>query len=113
MAGKIGAPTMAFDGCWVNATFVGICTLNELDAAEISAPSVAVSVKVPAVAILKLLKVATPLTVLALAVLPPPVKVPPLLRVNVTAELPLVKVLPYWSRTVTVTAGEIGTPDST
>ena len=52
----------------------------------------------------RLLKVATPLTAAALAVVPPPAKVPPL-SVSVTVDVSVVTVLPLASRTATVTAG--------
>src|SRR5262249_34501140 len=60
----------------------------------------------------RLPKVATPPETAAVAVLPPPTKVPPL-SVSVTVELlSAVKVLPYWSSTATWTAGLRATPVS-
>ena len=78
--------------------------MNEPEVAAVKLPSLAATVQVPAVLIARVLNVATPLTVLAVAVLVPLAKVP-LLRVSVTVDVLAVMALPWVSSTATVTVG--------
>ena len=64
----------------------------------------------PAMAMFRFAKVATPLDAPADVVIAPPVNVAPVLSANVTVELLLVMTFPKGSSTVTVTAGLMATP---
>jgi hypothetical protein len=112
-AGEIDAPAATLDGCVPKATFEAApgVTLNAVDVAPVSPVLDAVSVyPLPVLLIERLLKVATPLTALTVAVpesVPTPGFVP--IAIVTAAVLPLTTA-PVASWICTVTAGVIDAP---
>jgi hypothetical protein len=116
MAGALGAPTTAFEGCTVKANLFPLptSTANWPLVAPASPVLAAVSVYgVPALSILRSEKLATPFVALTIAVPPsvPPAGFDPI--ATVIAALDVVTVLPLASWTATRTGGVMVAPATT